>query len=167
MTIDVNVRIHGLTGIEAKIKLLNKRLAKKVLSKALTKGARPIVARARSLVPVDTGFIKRAIGARARRNPDGARRDVGVLSDIKGGGLSRSNARASKSPIKRRGKSKSSGLQGFKNSPTFYWRFLEFGTARMSAKPFLRPAFEGTKFDADAIIRREILIGIEQEVRKL
>lgn len=24
---------------------------------------------------------------------------------------------------------------------TFYWRFLEFGTARTRAKPFLRPAF--------------------------
>lgn len=30
------------------------------------------------------------------------------------------------------------------NDP-FYWRFLEFGTSKMSARPFLRPAFESKK----------------------
>lgn len=29
----------------------------------------------------------------------------------------------------------------------FYWQFIEFGTSRMSAKPFLRPAFQSTVDD--------------------
>lgn len=40
-------------------------------------------------------------------------------------------------------------------SKAFYWRFLEFGTVKMRARPFLRAAFEQTKQPAlDAIIAR-------------
>ena len=30
----------------------------------------------------------------------------------------------------------------------FYWLFLEFGTAKLTKTPFLRPAFESKKFEA-------------------
>ncbi len=30
----------------------------------------------------------------------------------------------------------------------FYWRFLEFGTSKMAAQPFLRPAFEAQKMES-------------------
>ncbi len=37
----------------------------------------------------------------------------------------------------------------FKNSfDAFFWRFLEFGTSKMRARPFLRKAFEAAKEDA-------------------
>jgi len=40
----------------------------------------------------------------------------------------------------------------------FYWRYLEFGTKKMSAKPFMRPAIESKK--------QEALKAIEEELRK-
>lgn len=54
------------------------------------------------------------------------------------------------------------GKSGAKNpNDPFYWRFVEFGTSKMPAKPFLRPAFEQSKHQAaKAIIhtlRTEIL----------
>jgi HK97 gp10 family phage protein len=30
----------------------------------------------------------------------------------------------------------------------YYWKYLEFGTSRMGARPFMRPAFEANKVDA-------------------
>lgn len=37
-------------------------------------------------------------------------------------------------------------------SNVYYWRFLEFGTSRMAARPFMRPALEGNiNTSADAI----------------
>ena len=43
----------------------------------------------------------------------------------------------------------------------FYWKFIEWGTKKRSAKPFLRPAFEVTKREAGRkareVIRAEIL----------
>ena len=37
------------------------------------------------------------------------------------------------------------GGDGGKGGDTFYWRFLEFGTKNMPARPFLRPAIDETK----------------------
>jgi HK97 gp10 family phage protein len=36
---------------------------------------------------------------------------------------------------------------------TFYWRFLEFGTSYIRARPFMRPAFEAKVGDAISAIR--------------
>lgn len=35
-----------------------------------------------------------------------------------------------------------------KGGDTFYWRFLEFGTAKMAAKPFMRPAMDAKQQEA-------------------
>lgn len=45
----------------------------------------------------------------------------------------------------------------------FYWRFVEFGTSRMAARPFLRPAFESGKLRAvDAALGElRVLVGAE------
>jgi HK97 gp10 family phage protein len=37
---------------------------------------------------------------------------------------------------------------GVRNDEAFYWRFQEFGTSKMSATPFVRPAFEAKKQEA-------------------
>ena len=43
-----------------------------------------------------------------------------------------------------KGKAKRKG----KGGDTFYWRFLEFGTAKMAAKPFMRPAMDAKQQEA-------------------
>ena len=60
-------------------------------------------------------------------------------------------------------KFKSKTGKGGRDNPNdpYYWRFVEFGTSKMPAKPFLRPAFEQTKEQASSAIistlREEIL----------
>ncbi len=39
-------------------------------------------------------------------------------------------------------------LVGVRNRKTYYWRFIEFGTRKMAARPFLRPAFDGCEHEA-------------------
>lgn len=39
-------------------------------------------------------------------------------------------------------------LVGVRNRKTFYWRLVEFGTRKMAARPFLRPAFDGCEHEA-------------------
>lgn len=47
------------------------------------------------------------------------------------------------------GGAKSGGKQKQgKGGDTFYWRFLEFGTAKMAAKPFMRPAMDAKQQEA-------------------
>lgn len=49
----------------------------------------------------------------------------------------------------------------------YYWRFVEFGSQKMSAKPFLRPAFEAKKLEAIEAIKKYLAERIPREADKL
>ncbi len=46
------------------------------------------------------------------------------------------------------GAKKDSGKKTGKGGDTFYWRFLEFGTEKMAARPFMRPAMDAQQQQA-------------------
>lgn len=48
------------------------------------------------------------------------------------------------------------GIQKGDNSKIFYGKFLEFGTSRQNAKPFMAPAYESKKNEAKEIIKQEL-----------
>lgn len=52
------------------------------------------------------------------------------------------------------------GIQKGDNSKVFYGKFLEYGTSKMSAKPFMGPAYESKKKEAEQIIKDEIRKGL-------
>ena len=45
-------------------------------------------------------------------------------------------------------------------SEIFYMKFLEFGTSKMSARPFLQPAYESKKSEAIRILKEEFQKGL-------
>jgi HK97 gp10 family phage protein len=49
----------------------------------------------------------------------------------------------------------------------YYWWWVEFGTSKMQAKPFLRPAFEQTKDAQLAAMRKRMAAGIERAAKKI
>jgi HK97 gp10 family phage protein len=66
-----------------------------------------------------------------------------------------------------------SGVRRFKNKKTgqwtkdyskdaFYWRFHEFGTKFLTARPFLRPAFDSTMNQSIDAIRKRITLGLSK-----
>lgn len=48
------------------------------------------------------------------------------------------------------------GIQKGDNSNIFYGKFLEFGTSKMIARPFMGPAYESKKKEATEIIKNEL-----------
>ncbi|NFJ83905.1 HK97 gp10 family phage protein [Clostridium botulinum] len=48
------------------------------------------------------------------------------------------------------------GIQKGDNSKIFYGKFLEFGTSKMKARPFMGPAYESKKEEAKEIIKQEL-----------
>jgi HK97 gp10 family phage protein len=48
----------------------------------------------------------------------------------------------------------------------FYGRFLEFGTAKMAARPFLRPAFDARSGEALGIFMDRLRENIERARRR-
>lgn len=77
-------------------------------SSAVAASTFAVAQRARSMVPVSSGTLKRAIAT--TRTVSGLTGNVGVG-----------------------------------DSQAFYWKYVEFGTRHMPARPFFRPAAEGER----------------------
>ena len=125
------VRIEGLDELKRKLSEVPKAMRKRVLRNALAAGAREVRDVAKRNAPVLTlgtslkapyrkpGTVKQAIRVRTSK-ADRRAGDVGVFVNVR--------------PAK-------SGQRGAKNpNDPFYWRFLEFGTKKMPARPFLQRA---------------------------
>ena len=52
------------------------------------------------------------------------------------------------------------------NAGAWYWRFVEFGTVKQPAQPFLVPAFESSKYAADGVIKGALLKMVERLAKK-
>jgi len=125
------VRIEGLDNLKRKLAEVPKAMRKRVPRNALAAGAREVRDVAKRNAPVLTlgtslkapyrkpGTVKQAIRVRTSK-ADRRAGDVGVFVNVR--------------PAK-------AGQRGAKNpNDPFYWRFLEFGTKKMPARPFLQRA---------------------------
>jgi HK97 gp10 family phage protein len=139
----VNVEIKGLREIQQAMMKLPRRFDRKLLNQSLLVGARLVRDDAKRRVPVlqtpdprrVRGALMKAIHAGAVR-PD--RHTASVWVRVR--------------PLTKRqiATFKRKSGKGAADNPLdpFYWRFVEFGTSKMAARPFLRPAFEAKKVDA-------------------
>ncbi|MCR5864653.1 HK97-gp10 family putative phage morphogenesis protein [Aquincola sp. J276] len=127
MAADLEVKVSGLSELREALAGLPDKLRRRALRNALAAGARLIRDAARATVPVlaeptprrASGTVRNAISVRTSK---AARREgnVGVYVNVR---PAKGAARGAKSA-----------------SDPFYWRFLEFGTDKMAARPYLRPA---------------------------
>lgn len=137
MAVDTQ-EIKGFDDLAAKLRQIPDVMRKRVLRNALAAGARLVRDSAKADAPVlqgsapyrTPGTVKNAISVRTSK---AARKlgDVGVFV----------NVRPAKGAIYRSGKLVRTSQRGAKSkTDPYYWRFLEFGTTRMDARPFLKPA---------------------------
>ncbi|WP_089167842.1 HK97-gp10 family putative phage morphogenesis protein [Azotobacter chroococcum] len=128
------IQMHGLQELKATLKDLPDRLGAKVVRGALRASAQVIRKDAQARVPIleepntrrKPGTVRKAVQVRRSKKDK-----YGVFVGVKPlGGKQLRDFKAAG------GKSQ--------NNPDdpWYWIFLEFGTAKMPAAPFLRPAFE-------------------------
>ena len=117
------VRIDGLKELGEALKGLRRDMAQKAARQAVAAGASVVRAQARKNAPVDTGNLQKAIVMKRKRNTKlteeyGVSVRVGKKSDV-------TRAKAGKGAL---------------GKDAYYARFLEFGTVKLPAKPFLTPA---------------------------
>ena len=151
--------VQGLRELQAALKELPERIARNVLRGSVSAGATVIRKEAQSRAPVSEGpkrvgqsppgTLKRSVYQKQIRELSSLTRQTFIVSVRKGK------------------KYRNQGKKGNLSQDAWYARFVEFGTAKMSARPFLRPAFEARKGDAVAAIKDYLARRIPLEVAKL
>ena len=118
----VTVKVQGLTNLGERMRNLSEDMNKKIARSATGAAASVVKKAAERKAPVDTGNLKRNIIAK-RIPPARTQHTSEHIVTVRKGKLTE--------------KQKGSGLQD-----AFYASWVEFGTAKMAARPFLRPAFD-------------------------
>ncbi len=158
----VTIELKGLRELDNALRALPVEIKRApVIYRALHDGARVIAAEAKRLAPLlqdpnetrrERGALRSGITQQASRS-----RDFEVNIRVRNRGYI-----FAPGPDTRRNP-KSSQRAGNPN----YWWLLEFGTSKMAARPFLRPAFEARKAAAAEAIKASLAKGIAFLTAKL
>ncbi len=145
----VRVELKGLHLIEAAMRELPDRVSRKMLNDGLLLAARLVRDDAKQRAPRLEGDDPRWLRGQLRRSIRATRirpREYSAEVIVSVRRLSkRALARIKRRQLKARAEGKNVRIGGRYSGDPFYWRFVEFGTARMRARPFLRPAFDAQK----------------------
>lgn len=156
-----SIKVRGLAELQRALTQLPIEIAKKPLSRAVKKSAQLVQTEAKSIAQKfrKTGTLERNIVIMKTRRPVPGQVEyaVGMRKGEKVAYVDNALNR------KRRRVGKKYQLPG----EAYYWRYLEFGTKKMSRKQFLVPAFENKKMQAVEVIKTELGLAIEKEAAKL
>ena len=153
------IRIEGLDQLARALRALPDRVARNGLRAAVYAGAKVIRDEARLKAPVATGDLG------PNQPPPGTLKRSIIMKQIPE--LSSAQKQTFFVTVRHGKKYRKQGKKGNLSQDAWYWRFVEFGTVKMSARPFLRPAFDLKKHDALSAIKTRLAQRIEQAVQEL
>lgn len=149
-----DVKLDGFDELATKLRALVPAMRKRVLRNSLAAGARLVRDEAKRQAPVlssaakapyrKPGTVRDAITVRTSKIASRAG-DVGVFVNVKPAKKAKFKTKTTKIlglRIKSRTMVRASDRGAKSRNDPFYWRFLEFGTKKMQAQPFLQ---EGAK----------------------
>jgi HK97 gp10 family phage protein len=151
---EVSAKIEGLDDLRRVLAEIPRDLRKKVILSALRKAARVPLQKARQTVPVmdataaaknpyrTAGLLKKRLMVRTSKQ---ARRsgNLGVFINVRpadGAKWKRQKVKTLFGTKTTATKTKASQRGAYSPNDPFYWRFVEFGTKKMKARPFIQPA---------------------------
>ncbi len=150
-----SVSILGLGELQADFERLSRATGNKVVRDAVMAGARIARDRAQALAPVRTGRLKKNITATRLKQSE---TPTGATAGIR---VKKPKGKMTKA-IKSRGKKKRS-TKAVYDAP-YYWWFVEFGTSKHPAAPFMRPAWDGGLPQIEKAVTDKLAQGIDTAI---
>jgi HK97 gp10 family phage protein len=144
----VTVKVEGVTDLQARLDRLPREIVRRILRRALAAGAE---------------VWKREMELRVARLTGFLAQHIGVKITVRGDQLA---GTAAVGPLKQNYPERIPKTHGRGStiSAASVARFLEFGTRKMRALPFIRQAFEARKDEALAQFIREAKAGLDESV---
>ena len=167
MADNVTVKVKGIDELKRALQALPEKMRRKALIKPLRSAMKGVLDAARAAVPVlqapapyrTPGLLKKRLTVRSSKV---ARQEgnVGVFVNIRPAAGARFKTVGSVAGVKIRINKKASQRGAKSKLDPYYWRFVEFGTRKMAARPFLTPAANKLP-QALAAFEREAIPAIE------
>ena len=154
-----SVKIDGLDQLAQALRELPKRVARNGLRGAVYAGAKVIRDEAKLKAPVASAPLG------PNQPPQGTLKRSIIMKQVPE--LSGEQKQTFFVTVRHGKKYRKQGKSGNLSQDAWYWRFVEFGTVKMTARPFLRPAFEGKKYEAVDAIKTRLAERIEQAAQEL
>jgi HK97 gp10 family phage protein len=153
------VKLTGIEEMKRQLNQLSDKIKKTVLNGAVFAGAKALQSEVVAHAPMRTGNLRNNIITYRDRQPQriGATVHYSVLvRKIK-------IARKVKRLLRRAAKA---GVElTFADNP-FYWKFLEYGTSKMAARPFFRPAIQVVQPQLIKIVGDKLKAGIDRAAKQ-
>lgn len=154
----MTIKVRGLKEIEALLEKLPDRISANVLNAALRRGASVIAKEARKNLraspSIDSALLEKSISSRARRQKRKGKYVGRAVVSI--------GAQRVTTQVVRKGHKKPVTA-----TPSKYAHLVEFGTRKMKAEPFLRPALDTKGAEAIAVIGEAMSKRISAEAAKM
>ena len=154
-----SVQVQGLDQLVKALRELPQRVARNGLRAAVYAGAKVIRDEAKLQAPVATGDLG------PNQPPPGTLKRSVIMKQIPE--LSGAQKQTFFVTVRQGKKYRKQGKKGNLSQDAWYWRFVEFGTVKMPARPFLRPAFDMKKHEAVTAIKTRLAQRIEQAAQEL
>lgn len=157
--------IQGLDGLLRSLREAPKAIQGRAVQAGMRKGGNVIRDDARRRAPKASGFMASQIVTR-RANAKGRQRaGVGQGGEYFTVGV-KSGRRRKYANTKRNQQSGRTGKTYVDRGWAYYWRFLEFGTKKMRASPFLTPAGEAKGPEAAQVVIDETWAALDKQLKK-
>lgn len=142
----MNAPVDGLPKLLKQIRNLSRLDQGKALRRGVKAAMQPALQRARAAIPV--GVDKHRTYKGREVSPGFARRSIRAIVSVS------------------RDKSRAVGVLGVKREAFYAVAFVEVGTSRTPARPWLRPSFESTKQKQTAELAAALREAITQAARR-
>lgn len=154
----MEVNLTGFAELRNALLKLPKEIQGKPLASAVSKAAKVVQDEAKKRSPIRTGKLRDNVvryKAKKYSNAQQVTYHVGMKKEWLAFADSAKNRRSGKAGKK------------YSRDKIYYWRFFEFGTVKMAARPFFRPAFDSTKSEQLSTMQKTLAKAIESASKKL
>ena len=142
------VHIEGLKELDRALQQLPERLARNGLRASVYAGAKVVRDEAKFRAP------KAAKSLGPNQPPSGTLKRSVIMKQIRE--LSGQDRQTFFVTVRHGKKYRKQGKKGNHSQDAWYWRFIEFGTRKMAAHPFLRPALEAKRVEAAMAMKKRL-----------